>query len=105
LTKDAKEKLMGYYYPGNVRELKAAVDLAAVMCTNNEITADDITFTSVKKGGDLYREKKTLRQYTCDIIQHFLKGNNGDVLQTAKELDIGKSTIYKMIQNGEVKEK
>jgi len=34
-------------------------------------------------------EQKSLRQYTCDIINYFLKKNNNDVIETAKILDIG----------------
>lgn len=101
-TKDAKEKLLKYHFPGNVRELKAVIDLSVVMCENNEIRADDIRFTASKKGEFFVPEDKTLRQHTCDIIRHYLKKNNEDVVATAKALDIGKSTIYKMIQEGEI---
>jgi DNA-binding NtrC family response regulator len=101
-TKEAKDKLLSYYYPGNIRELKAMVELAAVLCENNEINADDITFTSPKKDEIFLSEQKTLKQYNCDIIKHYLKKNNNDVVATAKVLDIGKSTIYKMMKAGEL---
>ena len=101
-TKEAKEKLLNYHFPGNVRELKAIIDLAVVMCENNEVKPDDITFTSTKRDDLFIPENKTLRQHTCDIIRHYLKRNNNDVVATAKALDIGKSTIYKMIQEGEL---
>ena len=101
-SKDAKDKLLQYYFPGNVRELKAMIDLAAVMCENNQITADDITYTSTKREEIFMAEQKTLRQYTCDIIKYYLNKNNNDVIATAKVLDIGKSTIYKMMQAGEL---
>jgi transcriptional regulator with PAS, ATPase and Fis domain len=74
------------------------------MCENNEIKPEDITFTSTKNDDDfLVNEDKTLRQYTCNIIKHYLKKNNSDVVATAKALDIGKSTIYKMIQDEELR--
>ncbi len=100
---EAKDKLMQYPYPGNVRELKAVVELSVVMCEKNEIKADDITFSSVKTTEVFLQEGKTLRQYISDIIQHFLMRNNNDVKKTAKALDVGKSTIYKMLQTGELK--
>jgi two-component system, NtrC family, response regulator AtoC len=101
-SKDAKDKLLRYPFPGNVRELKAIIDLAAVMCDENEIRANDITF-SYSKGGDVFlAEQKSLREHTCDIIKYYLKKNNDDVVATAKILDIGKSTIYKMMQAGEL---
>lgn len=101
-SKDAKEKLLRYAFPGNVRELKAVIDLAAVMCEDNEIKADDITFSAVRTNEISMMEHKTLRQHTCDIIRYYLKKNNSDVILTAQMLDIGKSTIYKMIQAGEI---
>ncbi len=101
-TKEAKEKLLKYHFPGNVRELKAVIDLSVVMCEDNEIKPDDITFTSTKRDDLFIPEDKTLRHHTIDIIKHYLKRNNNDVVATAKGLDIGKSTIYKMIQEGEL---
>lgn len=99
---DAKERLMRYNYPGNVRELKAIIDLAVVMSNGEEITADDISYGSAGNEEDFINEEKTLRQYTCHIIKYFLKKYDNDVLLVADKLDIGKSTIYKMIQLKEV---
>ncbi|MBT8218978.1 MAG: sigma-54 dependent transcriptional regulator [Bacteroidia bacterium] len=99
---DAKKKLMQYHFPGNIRELKAVVELAAVMCENNEIGADDITFTTLNNDEFLIKQHKTLKHHTRDIIKYYLGKNNSDVIATAKDLDIGKSTIYKMIQNREL---
>jgi DNA-binding NtrC family response regulator len=102
IAQDAKNKLINYNFPGNIRELKAIMDLAAVMCDNNEITANDITFNSTRKGGTFIAGDKTLREHTIEIIKSYLKRNNNDVIRTAQALDIGKSTIYKMMQTGEL---
>jgi len=102
ITQGAKDKLMRYQFPGNIRELKAIIDLAAVMCDDNQITGDDISFNSIRRDEGFTMEKKTLRQFTCDIIKFYLKKNNDDVVATANELDMGKSTIYKMMQSGEI---
>ena len=103
-TKGAKDKLLKYHYPGNVRELKAIVDLAVVMCDDREIKANDITFSAIQRNELFTLENKTLRQHNCDIIKHYLIKNDRDVIATARALDIGKSTIYKMIQNGELEQ-
>jgi DNA-binding NtrC family response regulator len=99
---DAKEKLMRYNYPGNVRELKAIIDLAVVMSNGQEIISDDISYGSSGNEEDFINEEKTLRQYTCYIVKYFLKKYDNDVLLVADKLDIGKSTIYKMIQLKEI---
>ncbi len=102
LSSEGREKLMRYNYPGNVRELKAMIDLAVVMCDGIEIKADDITYTSAKGDQAFTTEERTLRQYTCDIIKFYLKKYENDVLAVAEKLDIGKSTIYKMLQEKEI---
>lgn len=102
ITQDAKDKLMQYRFPGNIRELKAIIELAVVMCNDNEIRADDITYTTIKEEENFMAEERTLRQYTCKIIKHYLNKYEDDVITIAQKLDIGKSTIYKMIQNGEL---
>ncbi|MCP9762962.1 sigma-54-dependent transcriptional regulator [Lacihabitans soyangensis] len=102
IGEDARKKLLSYSFPGNIRELKATIEIAALMCTENIINADDISFLSSKKKTDFLLEQKTLKEHTCDIIKYYLKKNNDDVVETARLLDIGKSTIYKMIQNGEL---
>ena len=98
----AKAKLLKYSYPGNIRELKAIIELAVVMCENNELQADDITFNAIKREKEFLFEQKTLKAYTRDIIKYYLKKNNDDIAATAQTLDIGKSTIYKMMQDGEL---
>ena len=42
LTEEAQQKLMGYNFPGNVRELKSIIDLAIVMSDGENIEAQHI---------------------------------------------------------------
>lgn len=102
ISHSAKEKLLQYNYPGNVRELKAIIDLAAVMCDGKELQPQDILFSSPKKMDSLMSNEKTMKEYTKQIIQHYLKKYNNNVLKVADKLDIGKSTIYKMINLKEI---
>lgn len=101
LSHDAKEKLMKYHYPGNVRELKSIIDLSAVMCDGKEIKAEDINYTSTKASKAFMLEEKTLQEYNIDIIKFFLKKYD-DIGLVADKLGIGKSTLYKMIKRGEL---
>lgn len=100
----AREKLLGYSYPGNVRELKSVVELAAVMSENNIIEPEDITFLSGNNHDvdTVLNTELTLREYTRLIIRNYLKRYDDNVLLVAEKLDIGKSTIYKMLQTGEI---
>lgn len=102
ISKQAKEKLLKYPFPGNVRELKAVVELAAVMANGIEIKAEDIILNSVNNMSDFLLEEHTLKDYTKQIIQYYLQKYDGNVVLVAKKLDIGKSTIYRMLKNKEI---
>lgn len=100
LTKEAKNKLLGYSFPGNVRELRAVIELAAVMADEEEgILANDIQFRSIRKEDAFLTEELTLEEYKRLIIHHFLKKYETDVIRVAEKLDIGKSTIYRMLKD------
>lgn len=102
ITEEAQKKLMSYHYPGNIRELKAVVELACVMCNDNVIVPGDITFNALRPGRAYIEGEKTLREYTGEIISGYLKKYDNNVVLVAKKLDIGKSTIYNMIQKKEI---
>tara|TARA_Y100000782_G_scaffold87782_1_gene95560 strand:+ start:3386 stop:4738 length:1353 start_codon:yes stop_codon:yes gene_type:complete len=98
----AKNKLLKYPFPGNVRELKAVMELACVMADNYEIDEGNIIFNSSNSMQDILMKEMTLREYTTKIIKTFLEKYDNNVLEVAKKLDIGKSTIYRMMQNNEL---
>jgi DNA-binding NtrC family response regulator len=102
LSPEAREKLLGYNYPGNVRELKSVVELALVMSDGKLIHPGDITFNNLSGDTNFTSTEKTLREHTVEIISYYLKKYDNDVLEVARKLDIGKSTIYNMIQKKEI---
>lgn len=104
LSEDAKQKLLNHHYPGNVRELKSIIELATVMSNGVEISASDISFTTFNKSAIDYTNNKTLKQHIAQIVSLALAANQNNVIKAAKQLGVGKSTLYKMIQNGEVEQ-
>lgn len=98
----AKQKLQKYPFPGNVRELKSVIDLACVLCNNDVIEAEDITFFQTSTSKFCTESEKTLKEYTCEIITAFLKKYDNNVVFVAQKLDIGKSTIYNLIKSGDI---
>lgn len=102
-TRDAFKKLMSYHFPGNIRELKAIVELAAVMSEGQEITPEDISFAQSDPVTDIFDENLTLKEYDLRIVKMYLKNNNDDIKKVASLLDIGQSTIYRMLKEEKVK--
>ncbi len=102
ISLEAQDKLMKYSYPGNVRELKAVIELAVVMTDSNEINIDDINFSSSDSVSNFLIDECSLSEYNRRIIKYFLNKYDGNVVLSAKKLDIGKSTIYRMLKNKEL---
>lgn len=44
LSKEAVQFMLKYEWPGNIRELKAVMERAALLCENNTIQTDDLMF-------------------------------------------------------------
>ncbi|MBU2651536.1 MAG: sigma-54 dependent transcriptional regulator [Bacteroidetes bacterium] len=97
-SREAKEKLLSYHFPGNVRELRAIIEMAVVMSDNNQIEAGEISFHSPEPPTGFLNMETTLENYTVQIIKHFLEKYNHNAITVAEKLDIGKSTIYRMIK-------
>ncbi len=102
LSKSAQHKLLNHNYPGNVRELKAVIELSAVMSNSNSIDDTDISFSKTTFANNLLNGEDTLSGYTKKIIAHYLNKYNRNVSLVAEKLDIGKSTIYRMIKEFEL---
>jgi two-component system, NtrC family, response regulator AtoC len=103
ISVEAHEKLLQYNFPGNLRELKAIMNLACIMCDGQDIKAKDITFNTIKDEGSYTSVEKSLREYTAEIITFYLNKYDHNVVEVARKLEIGKSTIYNMLNAGELK--
>ncbi len=101
LGHEAQTKLLGYPFPGNIRELKSIIELSAVMANSEEIEASDIAFNSISKESNFLLEEMTMRDYTFKIVRFYLDKYNDNVLKVADKLDIGKSTIYRHLKEME----
>src|SRR5690606_12757246 len=102
LSPGAQEKLLSYSYPGNVRELRALVELAVVLADDDVVQEQDINFNANGSEKGFFAKDRALKEYTIEIIQHYLDKYDYNILLVAEKLDIGKSTIYRMIQNKEL---
>lgn len=98
----AIEKIQKYPFPGNVRELKAIMELAAVMTNTDVIEDTDITFSTTGSNQDFLYEEATLEEYNKRIITHFLNKYDNRVRVVAQKLNIGKTTIYRLMNEGKL---
>jgi DNA-binding NtrC family response regulator len=98
LSAQSQKKLMNYHFPGNVRELKSVIELAVTLSEKDEIEPADLVLDQ----GDLLSvvsfDNLTLRDYQFKIIKATMKKHNNDIRLVAEKLNIGISTIYRMLK-------
>lgn len=99
LSPEAHKKLLSYHFPGNIRELKAIIELACVMCDDYVITENNLTFNTEKSLNSLLMQEMTLDDYNNLIIKNYLERYSDNVLAVARKLNIGKSTIYRILKS------
>ena len=102
ISEEAKNTLLSYHYPGNIRELKAVMELSCVMANGDTIKPSHLNMSVEENVQNLLSNEKTLDEYNHEIVQHFLGKYNQNVRLVASKLGIGKSTIYRMLQNKEL---
>ena len=102
ISDEAKKLLLSYHFPGNIRELKAVMELACVMSNRNVIKANHLNLNIDNNVQNLLATEKTMDEYNQEIIKHFLNKYNQNVRLVASKLGVGKSTIYRMLQNKEI---
>jgi two-component system response regulator HydG len=95
--------LMGYNWPGNVRQLKNVIENMVVMATGPQLTVDTLPPEIRPKTGDPAGGMNNLvgisiTQAEKELIRNTLKLVHGNREQAAKILGIGERTLYRKIK-------
>jgi two-component system response regulator AtoC len=99
-SEETQKKLLAYSFPGNVRELKSVIELAVVMSSGDEIEAGEITLSASDILTEVLNEELTMKEYELRILKTYLKKYD-NIKLVAEKLDIGQSTIYRMLKDNE----
>lgn len=100
---DLMEFLLGYDYPGNIRELKNIVERMIALSKDGIVTVNEILMPIVVSGEkmDMNNYDKTLKDarsnFEKDYIYKALKKNNGNVTKAANKLDISTRQLWNKI--------
>jgi DNA-binding NtrC family response regulator len=96
LSPDARDKLLGYAWPGNVRQLRNVIDSAVVMCEGSIVLPDDLGLRDASSGEAL--ESLRIDFWERKLIQESLKRTSGSVPEAARLLGLGRATLYRKIE-------
>ncbi len=103
---EAQQILMGYGWPGNVRQLKNVIEQMVVLSPGPKLTVDSIP-TDIRPAGGAGGEVLggmnnlvgiSIEQAERELIRNTLKLVHGNREQAAKILGIGERTLYRKIK-------
>ncbi len=99
-TPDALERLLRYPWPGNVRELQNVIERACVLAKGSLIKVEDLP-QPVRSGRSLAVARcrvLPLSDMVHDYIMETLERNDGDRDLTARQLRIGRATLFRKLR-------
>jgi DNA-binding NtrC family response regulator len=98
LSADVIQKLTGYHWPGNIRELAHTIERAVILCKCGTLTPDDFILRA-KYTPVITPDEPSLRveDYEKKAISVALNKHNGNLSKASEELGIARSTLYRKI--------
>ncbi|MEO8496455.1 MAG: sigma 54-interacting transcriptional regulator [Planctomycetota bacterium] len=91
----ARERLMAYNWPGNVRQLRNVIDSAVVLADGSQIKPEDLGLR------DTSDELESLRIdfWERKLIKQALERTGGNIPEAARLLGIGRATLYRKVED------
>ena len=98
INNQAIERILSYKWPGNIRELKHAIEKAVILSESNTLTENDFFFEKSQSKPSSFDHAITLEDGEKIIIKTALERNNWNISDTARELKVGRQTLYRKIE-------
>lgn len=94
LNSEALKKLKAYQWPGNIRELKHLIERAVIMCESSILNTNDfpLRIETQKRNAS---SSLNIEEIEKQAIQTAIQKNKGILSNAAKELGMGRTTLYR----------
>ena len=101
ISKSAMNRMLQYDWPGNIRELRNAVERAVVMGNDREIVPEDLPISTARSGSTGMTVGLTLKeamdQFKKEFLIENLKRTGGNRARAAKTLGIQRTYLSRLV--------
>lgn len=93
----------------NFRELQNVLGQAAFLADNGPITRDllvalcPVSSITHEEGANAVQEPRNFQEQETQLIRNTLERTNGNISNAAKQLDIGRNTLYRKMKKYGIK--
>ena len=102
LSDDAKDVLLAFDFPGNIRELKNLIERINIYCEDKTIRRTDLEeFVPYIPKQKMTNIKKATLEFEAQFIKSAIARNDGNISKAAKELGLERSHLYKKMKKFE----
>lgn len=91
-------QLEKYHWPGNIRELQHAVERAVILGIHPELTINDFQLNALVARPESELQSLKLSAVEQEAIRQALRKCKNNLTRTAEELGIGRTTLYRKMQ-------
>jgi len=103
----AREKLLRYHYPGNVRELQYSMERAVIMAEQEMLTPEDIIFSPIESRpaptvAEIATTELNLGELERVTIRNVVDKHNGNITKAARELGITRAALYRRLNKYDI---
>jgi DNA-binding NtrC family response regulator len=102
------ELLRSYSYPGNIRELRYAIEHAGILSQDGFLRPEDFPFTRGRAAGasaaSAMRRTRTrpiAQEISPERLQQVLREQGGNRVRAARALQISRATLYRLLDRTE----
>lgn len=107
-SKKALKLIYDYAWPGNIREMENTIERCLIVAENDTIEIEDLPphirnmemVSSPVQPGSLFIDDTIVpfERLKEEAIRHALKITNGNIVEAAKKLQLGRATIYRLME-------
>lgn len=100
----ALQKLKGYNYPGNVRELQYTIERAVIMADDHILRPDDLIFSILETSNETIVDDDNIQLSTLEknAILRVIEKHNGNITRAAKELGLTRTALYRRLSKYDI---
>ena len=95
-SEDALQAMLGYKWPGNIRELEHLVERAVILCEEIEIGVVDMRFSNIAI--ETVTASLNLEEMEKLLVSKALRKHLGNISNAAKDLGLTRAALYRRME-------